>query len=366
MAEAAHTRRYHLDLLRVLAIAAVVLMHTAGRCGGGDDNARSYVWQVCGIFGSATRWAVPVFVMISGSLFLDAGKRLSLGDVFGKYIRRLALAYLFWAPIYALFLCLTGTQYSTGDYTGSGGLLTLLRDVLYGTLAGGDFHLWYLFMLSGVYLFTPLMKVFVDNADEKTRAYALLVLFLASVAMPLVDHLVGPGTLFDKDVFNLRLGLSASAYLFYFLLGWYLDNHDIGPRGHTALYVVGGLCCVFTIVAVGLESWGAGVASEYWRKNPRPNVMVMAASLFVFVRARYGAWRPGNRWSAIIGELSRRSFGIYLSHLLFVRALASVVRIQAGPLSPLLNMAVVFVGAFAASYALTGLLMRQKVIPFAV
>ena len=62
-------RQYHLDYLRVFASVAIILLHVTAQ------NIR-YVelagteWNIYNICNSASRWAVPVFVMISGALFL--------------------------------------------------------------------------------------------------------------------------------------------------------------------------------------------------------------------------------------------------------------------------------------------------------
>lgn len=353
-------RKYYLDYLRVAAIVAVVLMHAAGRCCGGDDNARSYVWQVCNIFSSGTRWAVPIFVMISGSLFLDVHKRLPLRVLYGKYIRRLVYAYLFWAPIYVAYLALMGIDFQHANYTAPGGALLYIRDIFLGTLGGSDFHFWYLFMLAGVYMIAPLIKVTIDSGDEHLIRYGMGFMFVMSVVLPVFDHLDLFRGLFDEDLYNLGLGLLSNVYVFYFMLGWYLDTHSFSRRQRTVLYIAGMVCCLFTILSVGLSSYHTGTLDEYFRKNPRPNVMIMAMAVFVLIKHCLKDRQLSEKQQHLVTLLSRYSFGVFLSHLLFVRILASSIHISAGVVSPFLEVAVVFAGSLVASLILIHLMNRSR------
>ena len=86
-------RKYYLDVLRICAISAVVLMHCAGFADN-DVNPSSVLWNSAIIFNNITKYAVPVFVMISGSLMLGRTD-ISLKQLFQKYIFRLVTAYIF-------------------------------------------------------------------------------------------------------------------------------------------------------------------------------------------------------------------------------------------------------------------------------
>lgn len=91
---------FYIDMLRVLAIIAVLLMHTAGH--RSPNEVSTIEWQICNIFDSGTRWAVPIFVMISGCLFLDKNKEISIKKLYRKNILRIITAYIFWSLIYTL------------------------------------------------------------------------------------------------------------------------------------------------------------------------------------------------------------------------------------------------------------------------
>ena len=58
-------RLYWIDQLRVLACFAVVLLHVSG-VAVVEAKFASIDWHIGNLLDSATRWSVPVFVLISG------------------------------------------------------------------------------------------------------------------------------------------------------------------------------------------------------------------------------------------------------------------------------------------------------------
>ena len=62
-------RKTYCDYLRVAATFAVVVLHVAAsKWSAADVNGAT--WKAFNFYNSAVRWGVPIFIMISGSLFL--------------------------------------------------------------------------------------------------------------------------------------------------------------------------------------------------------------------------------------------------------------------------------------------------------
>lgn len=57
----------YFDVLRILATFAVIVLHLSAQHWA-DTDVHTRAWQAFNLYDSAVRWAVPVFVMISGSL----------------------------------------------------------------------------------------------------------------------------------------------------------------------------------------------------------------------------------------------------------------------------------------------------------
>ena len=92
-------RQYQLDYLRVFASIAIILLHVTAQNMPYCELAGTE-WNIYNICNSASRWGVPVFVMMSGALFLP--REISTKTLYKKYISRMAIAYVVWSAFYVI------------------------------------------------------------------------------------------------------------------------------------------------------------------------------------------------------------------------------------------------------------------------
>ncbi|MCM1143578.1 MAG: acyltransferase family protein [Lachnoclostridium sp.] len=93
-------RTVYFDYLRVFAAFAMMIVHISAQNWYVAD-VNSFEWQMFNFFDSIVRWGVPVFVMISGSLFLS--RDIPQKKIFSKYVLRMATSFMVWSFIYTLF-----------------------------------------------------------------------------------------------------------------------------------------------------------------------------------------------------------------------------------------------------------------------
>ena len=63
-------RILYFDFLRIFATLSVMVLHVTAQNWHGT-SVSSFEWQTFNFFNSIVRWGVPIFVMISGALFLN-------------------------------------------------------------------------------------------------------------------------------------------------------------------------------------------------------------------------------------------------------------------------------------------------------
>lgn len=153
-------RTIYFDYLRVMATLAVIMLHMSAQNWYVSD-VNGYNWQVFNLYDSIVRWGVPVFVMISGALFLK--KELSLKVIYTKYIFRMAVSLVVWSAIYALF------RYDEQQ----GRLINFIS---------APYHLWFIFMIIGLYMMIPILKKVVENMY--TLRYFLFMSFIFVGCIP--------------------------------------------------------------------------------------------------------------------------------------------------------------------------------------
>ncbi|MBR5093877.1 MAG: acyltransferase family protein [Oscillospiraceae bacterium] len=324
----------YLHRLRVLAALAVVFIHTASKDFTVPATATAD-WQFLSMYEGLSHWAVPVFVMISGALFLDPERELPLKKLFGKYILRILLALVFWSALYAVAyvgIYLRGSLREIWDY-----------------FLQGHVHLWYLPMLIGLYLTVPVLRPVARDRTAARSFVALAAVF--AVLVPVLAQIPGTGPLrgqFNRLELYLPLG-----YTGYFVLGSLLHRFELPKTARRWLYALAALATAAAIAVSGIGSARAGECRIWLYDYFSPCVALQSAAVFVLLR-QIGE-RPLPR---LLRLLSGCSFGIYLIHELFIDFLRRFCGL--GPLSlpTLVSVPLIAALVFALSAAMTALLRQ--------
>ena len=151
------------DLIRTVAIILVILLHASIEPNLNLSQMSPegvQLWWASNVYDSISRTAVPLFVMLTGALLLQPFKTNEpLRVFFKKRWNRIGIPVLFWGAIFFIY-----------DFSVKGQTLTL-TSVLQGLLAGPYVHFWYLYLLVGLYLITPLVRILVAYSDWRLIKY---------------------------------------------------------------------------------------------------------------------------------------------------------------------------------------------------
>ena len=297
------TRLFHADVMRVAAAGAVVVLHVSAtgveRYGAIDATA----WWVCNIADAACRWAVPVFVMLSGALLLDRDRSLPLAPFYRRRFTRIGIPLVFWTAVYWSVLILVDPErhYLTGQF----------RWLLLGKPYS---HLHFLFIIGGLYLVTPYLRPLVTALGPRRRL-ALAAILLALAAM---QHTI----LALAGAISQPTAVSRFVpYIGYYVAGLALAHVVLGRRAVVAVGVVAVVAIAVTAAAMGAQMAYPDTrllkACSYDFLSP--NVIVLAVSVFLIARTLCAAPRADSRWAGLLGRhLAPVTFGIYLVHPLVV------------------------------------------------
>lgn len=318
----------YFEWLRVFAAAAVVLMHTAAKRWLSISHTVPE-WEVLTWWDSLVRWPVPIFIMITGALFLP--RKTALKKMLTHYIPRMAVCYLIWSAVYNLY----------------GGELTLQ------TLASGHYHLWYLPFLCGVYLTLPFLQKIAE--DDALTDQLLAVSLVIGVLIP---WLVKLGLFLLPEQSALLQTLSGMLnYSFFFdhigllLLGHKLHKTVLTPMQRRTVYVLGLLGLSVTGYATIWATYRAEFQSSLFFDFCAPNNLFAAAALFIFAKQHLTAL------PIPVAALAKCSFGIYLSHVLVIDIFADH-GISTLTLEPIWSVPVLSLAVFGISAAFTAVVRR--------
>lgn len=294
-------RRTELDILRCLAMVAVIMLHTIGAVFYKEEIVDTSWWMILNIINSGTRWCVPAFVMISGTLFLNPEKEVSIRDFFKKYIPRLLIAFLVWSSLYTL--------YDMHSYSDGMDCVHCILEFAISTLLKPHYHLWYIYMIVGLYIITPILRIAVKGMSEKVMRYWLILMFMFGLLVPVFEL----SNLFNRYCLealgNLNLGF-LSGFVFYYVAGYYLYKYPIKYKH--LFYVLGILSYIVTVVATYGMSMKNGIATTLY--DPLyPNTALIAIAIFI-VFQQFQNYSFSAKFHRFFGELAQLMLGVYFIH----------------------------------------------------
>ncbi|MDO4988232.1 MAG: acyltransferase family protein [Synergistes sp.] len=343
------SRFVYLDCLRVLATAAVMVLHISAQ------NWRtlpvdSIMWQSFNFYDSLVRWSVPAFIMISGTLFLSRDD-ISTGKIYSKYIPRLLFAYFIWNFIYFLsggnsvseqFSSLFGSEWAKSV----------------AAIINGHIHMWFIKMIIGIYMCLPVIKQIVKNEKATNCFLTLSLIFYSTVPLlfSLTQDFGGEDVRVLSNTINnfvngMRTGFVTNL-VFYFILGYQLSKTEISKKTRIVIYALGILGAAFTVVANATVSVMNQKPLETYFHATRLNVTVQVVAIFVFFK--YSDFK-NKTVCKIFHKLSEWSFGAYLVHMLVIELFAKY-GFDTLAMPPFVSVPVITVAAFVCSFAVSGVL----------
>jgi len=257
------------DLIRTVAIVGVILLHSANDLTSQQMNWFEIIrWNTVTVYQSIGRLGVPLFLLLTGALLLQPSKLTEpIGVFFRKRLDRIGLPFIFWGAIYFAWDFLVVNKINNQPIT--------TTSIIQGILTGPYYQFWYLYLLLGLYLITPILRVVMANASRDLIKYILILWFLGAAIVPTIA-LVTPLHL-DTNV------LTITGYVGYFILGAYLLTVQIS-RSKLALYTAVGI----TLTAIGtyvIAATVGGTEMYFFQGYLSPTLILAACSLFLLLIA---------------------------------------------------------------------------------
>jgi len=325
------------DDLRAFATIGVIVLHVSAKIVNQFGTVSVSDWWIGNVFDSLVRFCVPIFLMLTGALILPKTYRLK--TFFKKRIARILLPFLFWSLIYIAYkIYLKWEQGYEMD------LWQTYSYIVYQLKTGASYHLWYVYMLIGIYLVIPLISKWIVNSSGKEIFYYIIVwICVLLLNLPAINSFV-PNI--DFSYF--------SGYLGYPVLG-YLLAHKIGSKRAQpigiALFVVG---TTATMLGTYVSSHYDGTFNGYFYIYLSPNVIVASAGVFLFFRHHS---LPLGKLRCVTNRIGKYSFGIYLSHVFVLERLFDNGLIPSF-INPVIGIPCVAMLCLVLSFAITYLLHK--------
>lgn len=342
----------YLDHLRIIATFGVIILHVAAPSMYSDFLTTD--WQLLNFFNSCTRWTVPVFVMISGVFFLDPLKNIPIKQLYTKNILRIVISFIAWSTFYFILEKCIYFYKTSQFYFSLGETIT--------TIVGGHYHLWFLFMIVGLYMATPIFRSICQQ--KETIVYFLIFSFVFNILYNTIFKFAAPLLpessiltclqMFDKTISTIAFN-SVMGYSFYFVLGYYLHNYLHSKKWLLALSFTG---LIGFGITYGSTHLATSITGELTTAYDNLTLGVMLESVGIFALAKL--LLNNANLSSFVKSLSRCSFGIYLIHAAGI-TIAFLIMDKIPSVSPILYVPIISLLVFAVSFLISYLLNN---IPF--
>ena len=324
-------RLVSIDWIRFIACFMVMLVHSIEPFYLGGDGTYIYrfrdaVWVTA--LGSALRSCVPLFVVISGYLLLPVkGPSVTF---YKKRFLRVAVPLIVWLLLYAIV-----PQYGS-SFSWEAVTRNLTRCIFNFPEAAG--HLWFVFMILGVYLIMPVISPWLEKCSRQAEEVFLLVwAFTAILPFFRMSALnsFGLPEVYGEANWNLFGSFYyISGFIGYAVLGHYFRTW----AGKDSVKNL--LLKVLPLAVIGY----AISAAWFWANMPKAfpvnhpidlavkmetgwgfcsmGTLMLTLAIFMVLRRIRSA---GRFYRAVVLPISRLSYGMYLMHIFILNMVFPLV-----------------------------------------
>ncbi len=294
------------DLIRAIAIIAVIVLHATREATSFNPEVPFEVWRwwIVDVYQSMSRIGVPVFVMLSGALLLQPYKTEPLRVFFKKRWARIGLPFLFWGAAYFAWRVFANNEVFTSS--------SLLQSALAEPYP--YFHFWYLYMLVGLYLLTPILRIVVAHIDRRTFKYFITVWLLGPLFVTILNLF---GYSLDTNL------LTIPWWTGYYMLGIYLLDVRVRRSTLISLLVLG---IASTVAGTYLMAATIGGTSTYFfQEYFSPTMILASVALFLLLNTfQAPSTQPEAQHSKVswlLRRISENTLPIYLLHVMIIESI---------------------------------------------
>ena len=180
-------------------------------------------------------------------------------------------------------------------------------------ISGAYPFLWFLYLLVGLYLVTPILRTLVKHIDRKKFKLFIAIWFVGTVSVSLINTFTN---------FNYNpLMFVITDWIGFFLLGIYLTNTKI----HSAIAYLG---LIFGLLVAFVGAWFLTATmgeqyTGYFHGYLSFNMIIASASLFlILIRIPHSKIDSGNiAINRLIQWIAQNTLPIYLVHIIVLESL---------------------------------------------
>lgn len=287
------------DWVRVIGTWAVVMTHCMDffLYDKGIFENSNKEWWAANIINASTRWAVPVYIMLSGAILLAPSRHESPTTFYRKRLTRIGLPLLIWVPFFIWF-ALNVTHWQKGP--------ELIAQLLHGEPYG---HLHFVVRILGLYAITPMLRIFTAHCTREMLKWTVILTLSLGALNSLIDAFTGA---------HASAAIRFVPFVGFYLAGYYLRDFHLDRKG---LWIAA-FSFVFSVAAVVIVTgllvpkygiaWYPSISFVFYDFLSIPRIIMGISAWLLLTHFCKTIKKP--KW---LGALAGATFGIYIIHPFF-------------------------------------------------
>ena len=331
------------DLMRIVAALSVIVMHvTVNNMYSSPMESAKWVGSMA--LNSVSHFGVPVFVMISGALFLAPNREPDIKRIWLHNILRMSIVLIVWSVFYGV------TDYL--EYRAEP--VFIVREII-----DGRQHLWFIPMLLGLYMIQPILLRWLKSASVKEVRYFLLMFLCLGVVWESLRSYEISGVIEHLDKFR-EVELFCS-YAGYFVAGYYIAHIGLSQKTRIVLYALGFISFLTLPVVSVYVSRYRQIPATAFSDSFSVFVCMFSAALFIAVSEYSRKKKISGISAGIISELGLDTLGVYLCHIALMERIP-ILRDWCDMLPSVIGMLIYSIILFGIGSIISAVLRRIPVI----
>ncbi len=295
-------RLREMDFIRAVAALSIIAIHISAQF---VLNSR-----IAYYINQAVRYAVPLFILISGLLLYNSAEiRHGLKGYLkfmSKRLKKVFIPYLIWTLLYIAYIRrhdLASIWLERNRF-----LPETFKTILLG---GGYLHLYFVIIIIQLYLLFPLLKHLMQKHGNAVLAvcFAITFFFQTAIYLKLMRIITFPD-------FVIQYYKFFPTWIFYFVFGMYFaeKKETWNARYGSKLFGIAAVWLLSFIILI-LDSR----YSKTFDSSIKPSVMLYCITTFLLFHSVLLKFRDSNSilWKAL-DWISAQSYLLYLSHLMIM------------------------------------------------
>ena len=287
-------KKQYINFLKIISILMVICIHVISKAWNNYDINTSE-FKIITFIDCLCRYCVPIFVMCSGSIFLNRNDNIK--KIIFKYILRIYLIFILFNTIYQIIDIIM--------YRDSVLNLNVIFDcILNSILLKSIYHLWYLRIVLITYAFIPIFRYFIGKNKRYIDNIVLIVLLILVQVLPMLIS-----NITFLNIINLF------GYVLYFYLGYYIDKYN-SKKELILLFILS----IISFIYMYLNTINSSIKTEDYMSYLSISVLIITSFVYLTARLNSNLFEK-DKIKKLLSYQIKYNFSIYLIHGLVIGGL---------------------------------------------